>query len=683
MKFIQKHLWLILGLFLTTILCAGYVGSATFTKGKVGKADLHLWDGSSTRTFTRLTSEGYSLTLRDFDYAVDVHQVFGGGVLANDTVLASAKTAIGTSNKVALWLAPVEWSITNDITMTDNLFIFVAPGATFNRAAGKTLTIQGGLSAEKHTIYTGTGTTSYSGNKIIAWTFPEHFGAAGDGATDDEDAINFALATGFNVKLTSRVGYYITDALVMSAATGQTLAGIGQQRTRIKVDSSFDITEDGIIELGTVSQTVRDLFVVCEQPDTATKGNLTIYPDVIYANALHHTKLYNLRFDTAYDGIDLTGDTYDSVVQNVEMSVFNYGIQIDGNQGHIDMVNLSFNDESMTTNNKTILDEATTYGLYITRCDSFSLVNGYFQTGTGIKFNSGGAADVTGSIVNTLFHDIDGIVMAAGEHVTVEGSTFKVDDTDEQAIEITGGNMSVIGGRFDINADLSDPAIDISGTSKFYMSGATIDTAAHDMQSFYLAGAFGAGQARLIGNHFIKTINTAYSDVTVKVVGSAILTFIGNDINPGGTSTGDFVAVDDDNVHTIINNYCSGFDIDLPASPENINVHSNTVLAASAIDQQTIVGPIRYKFFTWTLDANGDEGATAHNITNGQDVVIGVWGFYESGATAIGIPDCSVTIAATTYAIVGHDCAGAEIAGMDNANYRITVVYTNTTGQTW
>ena len=149
----------------------------TVTKGLVGKQDISLWYSadSDTKTFTRSTSEGYSLTLNKLDWVgIDACQVWGGGVNRNRSVLVSAQSDISVSDTVDLWLSPGTWTIDDDLTFASypTLYMHMAPGAVLEVANTKTLTLYSPHnivpSSQTQVVFSGSGTVSYS--KGLAWT---------------------------------------------------------------------------------------------------------------------------------------------------------------------------------------------------------------------------------------------------------------------------------------------------------------------------------------------------------------------------------------------------------------------------------------------------------------------------------------------------------------------------------
>lgn len=168
------------------------VYSGTITKGKLTKSDIALWTGTSSTEWERETSTEYTLTLPYFDYVgVDVLEVYGGNVNANDTTLQLALDAIETTNERLIWMAPTTWDIDDDVTVPSNVTTHVPPGCLLQVAAGKTLTINGPIKAGLQQIFSGAGTIA--GNPIVENTIPEWWGAKGDGTTNDQTAIDTAL----------------------------------------------------------------------------------------------------------------------------------------------------------------------------------------------------------------------------------------------------------------------------------------------------------------------------------------------------------------------------------------------------------------------------------------------------------------------------------------------------------
>lgn len=126
--------------------------------GYAGKSDLAQWDGV-TRTETRLTSSGGSLTIYRFGNEVDVVQVYGSQSTKTDATLQAAIDAIG-SNQCELVLEPGAWAISNDVTIPATMTVRIPEGVTVTVASGKTLTILGSVLAGPYAIFAGSGSAT-------------------------------------------------------------------------------------------------------------------------------------------------------------------------------------------------------------------------------------------------------------------------------------------------------------------------------------------------------------------------------------------------------------------------------------------------------------------------------------------------------------------------------------------
>jgi len=139
---------------------------ATSKRGKIGRQDMALWDGGDPKTFNRQSSTGGVLTLNQFDWFVDVLSVFGNGTDYTYNSLNSAISAIGLTNKRALFLSPGTWTVDTNLTVTSNLTLVCPPGTTLSVSSGITLTIEGPVLAGAYQIFSGSGTVTISANIV-------------------------------------------------------------------------------------------------------------------------------------------------------------------------------------------------------------------------------------------------------------------------------------------------------------------------------------------------------------------------------------------------------------------------------------------------------------------------------------------------------------------------------------
>jgi len=185
----------------------------TITKGLMGKQDVSSWLGTtSDKTFTRATSTGYDMTLNKFDWmGVDVLVAYGNNTNRTLATLSSALTGVGITNKVAFWLSPGTWTITDDLTITSNVTLICPPGVSLSITAAKTLTVSGFVNAAaSYQIFSGTGAVALNQPAPAEW-----FGVATSATAANNDTyIAQAFAASSHVTLLTP-GTYNFDTIVI------------------------------------------------------------------------------------------------------------------------------------------------------------------------------------------------------------------------------------------------------------------------------------------------------------------------------------------------------------------------------------------------------------------------------------------------------------------------------------
>jgi len=113
---------------------------------------------------------------------------------SSPTFAASVATLNSSGTMATLRLPAGAHTVASDLTVNANIALVPDNGAMITVANGKTLTINGTLSAGLYQIFTCTGTGKVVFGSSINEVYPEWWGATGDGTTDDGAAINAAAA---------------------------------------------------------------------------------------------------------------------------------------------------------------------------------------------------------------------------------------------------------------------------------------------------------------------------------------------------------------------------------------------------------------------------------------------------------------------------------------------------------
>lgn len=155
--------------------------------------------------------------------------------------LAAALTAFGSTRIHAVLTDTL--TLTGNATIPENVFLDAREGGVIN-LNGFTLTINGGLACGLRKVFNGSGTVAFG---RAQWTYPEWWGALGDGSTVDTTACQAALTQGKNVVFSYGRTYITRQLSVPSNCNIQIMPG-----AVVKGNSSYSDVED-IFRLRSVS----------------------------------------------------------------------------------------------------------------------------------------------------------------------------------------------------------------------------------------------------------------------------------------------------------------------------------------------------------------------------------------------------------------------------------------------
>ena len=172
----------------------------TTFKNNIGGKDIKHWDGV-TRNFTRTTSTGGTLTQNKVGHMVDVLEAYGDGENYTLAAITAATGAIGSSN-VTMMLQTGTWTITDDLTIVQNIRLWTEKGVTIDVSAGKTLTLNCTLPTSKSITFSGSGTVvtdpsdqtlTVTGNIILGANAVDFDSTAGAFTATLRDGVNGQL----------------------------------------------------------------------------------------------------------------------------------------------------------------------------------------------------------------------------------------------------------------------------------------------------------------------------------------------------------------------------------------------------------------------------------------------------------------------------------------------------------
>ena len=265
---------------------------ATVSKGAIGAQDIHQADGTTTRTFTRPSSTGGTITLNDALYEVDALIAYGGGVNYTQATIEAALTAIGTTNKVTLLLRPGNWVILTALAFPANVTVNMPAGAYFSGAA------------------VTAGTITIASNQEVT---PEMFGLnTVPGTTDMTTALQAAVnarLTNNTVRLTATS--YKTTSVITFPVTSHYITIVSDCGSVINAAH----TGDGINLTVTNENYGRHSLI----------GIDIVGPNSYYGDSYTSTGA-GVRMHRGVSPGTETATAYKNVIRDVEITGFKYGI---------------------------------------------------------------------------------------------------------------------------------------------------------------------------------------------------------------------------------------------------------------------------------------------------------------------------------------------------------------------
>jgi hypothetical protein len=223
--------------------------------------------------------------------------------------IEAALTAIGTSSVCTLLLRPGTWVISSnaDWSLYTNVTFKIVPGAVISHAAF-TVKIPN-LEAGLYQVFSGAGAVTLSGVKE---SYPQWWGAVGDGVTDDTAAFEAAQAsmTYGTIQLLGAT-YLVSRAI--NLASGWNIKGDSRLSSIIKRTDTTAETLDGVATTTVIY--ISGTWVGIE--DVTIKGVVASIDGITFSNAGANSHVNLNRVDIQYCKTAITES------QGFFMSTFN------------------------------------------------------------------------------------------------------------------------------------------------------------------------------------------------------------------------------------------------------------------------------------------------------------------------------------------------------------------------
>jgi len=406
------------------------------------------------------------------------------------------------------------------------------------------------------------------------------FGAVGDGTTDDTSALQAAItAAGTYGVIYAPKGDYKISAM-LSLLQGQVLFGDGRYLTTFLVDSSFPTSSDGIFYGVTAEPgpTFRGFSVEFIQPDSVTIGDYTQWPPAFYLANTPRCEIHDVSILRAWDGIDLTGNAGGVVIENLWMSAFHYGIQVDGAQDTIRIRGWHHWPFGLTDNQRTVFASNVVYAGQFGRADDLVISDSLTISGRGYRFYTGTGGNSNAKLTNIDFDGHNGIIMENGV-VLVSNSMVTLTDTNVDPAVIMSGGHLLMSNIFFHSSNVSQELVDIDvtsgGNNQFSLYGGYLYQSSNssDLASAIVArSTSGILFVHVQNVFFIRVPNVSFTNPVIDAQdgpGGERVIVTGNIITDKGSGTGVFVQVASANFNVVANNRFIGWTATFPANKTN------------------------------------------------------------------------------------------------------------------
>jgi hypothetical protein len=373
------------------------------------------------------------------------------GGIADATLIRGAQTIsmdpFAAINKpITLKLGPAIFETAVDITVPTNVTVVFAQGAELAPQMHLRVMFKGGIEAPLTQIFAGQGLIDISTARITE-TYPQWWGAKGDGVADDSQAVGKAVSAGRRVHFT-RGTYLVTQPLIPAAGT--LIVGEGM----------------GVSKLEVVSSAVAHLQGISVRADNISIRDLTI--EMNKSNGL---TVRGIQFDGPSRNINIDGVEFVGVgASAVESSSFSLTVA-----GH-DISDLYVSRSNFFNVTWAILkDNSDTSKQTNTVFDRCSVRN----SAEGFTFNSPNGVWTGASVTNSFFDGLSswGVGFANSQFGQIINNRFGNIASEAVHIEDRSSNISIVGNAFgNINPQTPRGAIWIlSGSHQVNLQANTFD----------------------------------------------------------------------------------------------------------------------------------------------------------------------------------------------------------------
>ena len=440
------------------------------------------------------------------------------------------------------------------------------------------------------------------------------FGAVGDGTTDDTAAIQAALNASNTVYLPAG-SYKVTDKLTLP--NNALMFGDDRHNSRLVVESDFNLSADGVLSLGAVSEpgpNLHDFGIYMYQDGTETvRSNLIQYPPAIdlATNRSPRAMINRMHIQGAKVGIDASGNNGGMHINDLELMAYDTGILFNGALDFcyldgVEMWPFGYSGTALYTNiwadgNTKFLDATNVDGL---TCNNLTT----FQAKIVIdnSFGTIGQISLDGKKANVTF--------SGGSKFSIGSFYSSTDATDDFAINVTGTETKVNIGSAWIENSANMPSatnglirID-SATAELVIGELHVKTSGANTRCIYMTN----GSLLVDNGYFEPPQNTSLTASWIYASGG-ILTLSNIRVRDKGTGTGNIIEITSDGRHTLDGVIAPAWTVSVPSNSDLMHIGSNEFADSSATSGSRRLVETKFYEFSGSFDGSGNATIT-HNL---------------------------------------------------------------------
>jgi hypothetical protein len=349
---------------------------------------------------------------------------------------------------------------------------------------------------------------------------------------------------------------------VSSCVTGSSMYGV-----YLNVASDFPLSVTGVFIGPAVAgngPALSEFSIFFIQPDSANLATYTQWPPAFSMVNTGRFEMRRIAINRAWDGVRMTGNAGGSILTEIEISHFHFGIEIDGALDSVYLTRVRFWPYNLTGNQITAFQSDPVVGLSAARGDDLQL-NGFFATcGTGIHFFNAGSGGVAGLGVNVMLDSLSSLIFDEGQFL-FDNLVISLANHGKSAIVMGTGvtgmltlnNCDFIGGAA---IGTAQPLISMA-SGYLQINNSRFETAALNVTSI----AASSGALLISDSLFRRTGNVAYTVPTINITGSARASIVGNRTVDKGSGTGTFISIATGGFHQVRANEFIGWSASYPA----------------------------------------------------------------------------------------------------------------------